>query len=48
MLALAFDENFNNDIIRALLRRNPSLDLIRIQDVGLRGADESESSRLDR
>jgi hypothetical protein len=36
------DENFNNDIVRALLRRNPSLDLIRAQDVGLSGVSDPE------
>ena len=40
MLRLAADENFNNDIVRGLLRRNPGLDLVRIQDVGLSGADD--------
>jgi hypothetical protein len=37
MLCLAADENFNNDIVRGLLRRNPKLDIIRAQDVGLSG-----------
>lgn len=40
MLALAADENFNNDIVRALLRRNPRLDIVRLQDAGLAGADD--------
>jgi len=40
MLALAADENFNNDILRGLLRRKPDLDVIRIQDAGLSGADD--------
>src|SRR3970040_2245335 len=40
MLALAADENFNNDIVRGLLRRKPDLDIVRIQDVGLSGADD--------
>ena len=40
MLLLASDENFNNDIVRGLLRRNPGLDIARIQDVGLSGADD--------
>ena len=40
MLRLAADENFNNDIIRGLLRRKPELDIVRIQDVGLSGADD--------
>ncbi len=38
MLRLAADENFNNDIIRGLVRRKPDIDIIRIQDVGLSGA----------
>src|SRR5258708_3123001 len=33
MLKLLADENFNNDILRALLRRNPGLDILRAQDV---------------
>jgi len=41
MLLLAADENFNNDIIRGLLRRKPDLDIVRVQDVGLSGADDS-------
>ena len=40
MPGLAADENFNNDIIRALLRRRPELDVVRIQDAGLSGADD--------
>ena len=40
MLRLAADENFNNDIIRGLLRRKPELDIVRIQDVGLSGAED--------
>ena len=40
MIGLAFDENFNNDVIRGLVRRNPRLDLVRVQDVGLRTLDD--------
>jgi hypothetical protein len=40
MLRLAADENFNNDIVRALVRRLPSLDIVRAQDAGLTGADD--------
>ena len=40
MLPLAFDENFNNDVLRGLLRRNPTLDLARVQDAGLRSATD--------
>ena len=40
MLRLAADENFNHNIVRGLLRRRPDLDIVRIQDVGLSGADD--------
>ncbi len=40
MLLLAADENFNNDIVRALKRRMPELDIVRVQDAGLGGADD--------
>jgi len=40
MLLLAADENFNNNIVRGLLRRKPDLDIVRIQDVGLSGTDD--------
>ena len=34
------DEDFNNDILRGLLRRSPDLDIVRVQDVNLSGADD--------
>ena len=34
------DENFNNRIIRGLLRRLPSLDLLRVQDLPIAGSDD--------
>lgn len=40
MLLLVADENFNNDIVRGLMRRQPELDIVRLQDVGLSGADD--------
>jgi len=40
MLKFAADENFNYNIVRGLLRRNPKLDMVRIQDVGFAGADD--------
>ena len=40
MLRLAADENFNGNIVRGLLRRRPDLDIVRVQDVGLAGADD--------
>jgi len=36
----AADENFNNDIVRSLLRRKPDADIVRVQNVGLSGADD--------
>ena len=41
MFKLAADENLNNAIVRGLLRRKPDLDVVRIQDVGLSGADDT-------
>jgi hypothetical protein len=41
MLRFAADENFNEHIVRGVLRRNPEIDVARIQDVGLSGADDS-------
>ena len=40
MLKLLVDENLDNTIIRGLFRRNPKLDMVRVQDVGLSGADD--------
>ncbi|BAZ51876.1 hypothetical protein NIES4103_45350 [Nostoc sp. NIES-4103] len=42
MLRFVADENFNNNIIRGLLRRQPELDIVRIQDVGLSGTDDPQ------
>lgn len=39
-LGLAASKNFNNGILRGLVRRNPELDIIRIQDAGFSGADD--------
>jgi predicted nuclease of predicted toxin-antitoxin system len=35
VLKLATDENFNGDILRGLRRRLPTLDIVRVQDIGL-------------
>ena len=40
MILLLADENLNNHIIRGVLRRQPDLDIVRVQDVGLSGADD--------
>lgn len=37
MLKFAADENFNNDVLRGVLRLNPNVDIVRIQDAELRG-----------
>ncbi len=40
MLRLLSDENFDNHIVRGLVRRLLTIDLIRVQDVGLGGTDD--------
>jgi hypothetical protein len=40
MLRLVADENFNNNIIRGVSRRNAEADIVRVQDMGLSGADD--------
>lgn len=42
MPSFASDENFNNDIVRGLLRRKPDLDIVRMQDAGLSGANDPD------
>ncbi len=41
MLRFVADENFNGNIVRGLVRQKPDLDLVRLQDVGLSGADDA-------
>ena len=40
MIPLVADEDFDNDILRALVRRVPEVDVVRVQDEGLSGADD--------
>jgi len=40
MVRFVADENFNNAILRGLLRRNPEIDIVRVQDIGLSGASD--------
>jgi hypothetical protein len=40
MFHLLADESLSGDIIRGLLLREPTLELVRVQDVGLQSADE--------
>src|SRR5690349_2111162 len=41
MLSFAIDENFNMHIVSGVLRRLPTIDVVRVQDVGLGGADDA-------
>lgn len=40
MLRLVSDENFNNNIVRGILRQKREVEIVRVQDVGLSGADD--------
>lgn len=40
MLKLLADENFDNTILRGLIRRQPDIDIIRVQDTELSGAND--------
>ena len=40
MIKLLADENLDNTIIRGLLRRNPDIDIVRVQDIDLSGKDD--------
>src|SRR5947209_1630886 len=42
MLRLLADENFNDDIVRGSLLRLPGLGIVRVQDVGLGGAEDPD------
>jgi len=42
MLRLAADEDFNNRILRGLIRRQPELDIVRVQDAGMRTKNDPE------
>jgi len=45
---LLADGNFNGAIVRGLLRRNPGVDVVRVQDVGLTGSDGQRVMRAAR
>jgi Domain of unknown function (DUF5615) len=40
VLLFLADENFNNDIVRGVRRRNTAINIVRVQDVGLLSADD--------
>jgi hypothetical protein len=53
MVALLTDEDFNGRIIRGILLRRPDVNLVRVKDIGLLGAEDpaileaaAEQSRL--
>jgi predicted nuclease of predicted toxin-antitoxin system len=41
MIRFLVDESFNNDVVRGVLRRMPDLDIVRAQDEGLSGVDDT-------
>lgn len=40
MLPLAADENFNHDVVRAVRRRVPGIDILTVQEAGLAGEED--------
>jgi hypothetical protein len=40
MVRFLADENFNNQIVRGVLRQSPDVDIVRVQDADLSGADD--------
>ena len=40
MIRFAADENFNNDVLRGVRRRDAAVDIVRVQDAGLAEADD--------
>ena len=42
MIHFLADENFDNRIVRGLVRRFSAIDIVRVQDVGLINADDRE------
>jgi hypothetical protein len=40
VIRLLADENFNNNIVRVVRLRDPEIDVVCVQDVGLSGADD--------
>jgi len=41
VLKFAADENFSMHVVKGVLRRHAEIDIVRVQDVGLRGASDS-------
>ena len=47
-MKFAVDEDFNNRILRGVLRRQPRLDIVRVQDVLSREERDDDQKILDR
>ncbi len=47
MMKFAVDEDFNNRILRGVLRRQPQLDIIRVQDVLSRDQRDDDQKILE-
>jgi len=47
MIKLVADEDFNNRILRGVLRRQPQLDIVRVQDVLTRGERDDDRKVLE-
>ena len=45
LIPLAADEDLDNRIVRGVLRKEPGVDMVRIQDAGLSGHDDPEVLR---
>jgi hypothetical protein len=45
VIRLAADENFNNNIIRGVRRRNPAIDVLRVQAKGWEAVLAEDSGR---
>jgi hypothetical protein len=45
MIRFAADENFNNDILRAVWRAEPTLDIVRVQDTAASGFSDPDLLR---
>lgn len=43
MIKLATDEDFDNDILRGVLRELPNLDIVRVQDTDWAGAEDPDT-----
>ena len=47
MLRFAAEENFSGRILRGLVRQLPSLDIVRVQDSEVSGAEDAEVLRWE-